>query len=263
MLARLMSNLLVDGEILLDNIKAVIFDKDGTLIDIHHYWASMIKIRASLVALKCFNDNENENDRIQNHLIDVMGVNLQTGKMKPDGPVGVKPRSFNVGVVTDFVRKNGYYISNSEVEELFKKADQKTSEDMLPLLKILPGVKELLIKLKQCDIHSIIVSTDITSRAYKAMKTLKLDKYFTKIIGGDLVENSKPSPDLAKLALSYVDCDANQVAVIGDHPFDIMMGASVNAGLNIGVLTGLSNSSKFDCLGCAVINDLTSIEVSR
>ena len=106
---------------------------------------------------------------------------------------------------------------------------------MLPLLKILPGVKELLIKLKQCDIHSIIVSTDITSRAHKAINTLKLDKYFTKIIGGDLVENSKPSPDLAKLALSYVDCDANQVAVIGDHPFDIMMGTSINAGLNIGI----------------------------
>ena len=65
MLARLMSNLLVDGEILLDNIKAVIFDKDGTLIDIHHYWASMIKIRASLVALKCFNDNDNEQYNVQ------------------------------------------------------------------------------------------------------------------------------------------------------------------------------------------------------
>ncbi|SVA64979.1 uncharacterized protein METZ01_LOCUS117833, partial [marine metagenome] len=40
---------MIDGEISLDNIKVVIFDKDGTLIDIHHYWASMIKIRASLV----------------------------------------------------------------------------------------------------------------------------------------------------------------------------------------------------------------------
>ena len=69
--------------------------------------------------------------------------------MKPDGPVGVRPRPFNVGVVSDFVRKNGYYISNSEVEELFKKADQITSEDMLPLLKILPGVEELLVKLKK------------------------------------------------------------------------------------------------------------------
>ena len=119
-----------------------------------------------------------------------------------------------------------------------------------------------MIKLKQCDIHSIIVSTDITSSAQKAMKTLKLDKYFTKIIGGDLVENSKPAPDLAQLALRHVNFDANQVAVIGDHPFDIMMGTSVNAGLNIGVLTGLSNSTMFDNLNCVVIKDITTIEVS-
>ena len=255
-----MSSLLVDGEILLDNIKAVIFDKDGTLIDIHHYWASMIKIRASLVAHKWFSNNEQ--DRIKNHLIDVMGVNLETGKMKPDGPVGVKPRPFNVGVVADFVRKNGYYVTNSEIEELFKIADKTTSEDILPLLKVLPGVKELLIKLKKCGIHSIVASTDVTSRACIAMQKLKLDNYFTQIIGGDQAHNAKPAPDLAELALSFIDCEADRVAVIGDHPFDIMMGESVNAGLNIGVLTGLSNSNMFDHLNCFVINDLTSIEVS-
>ena len=106
-----MSDLLVDGKILLHNIKAVIFDKDGTLIDIHHYWTSMIKIRASLVALKCLDNNER--DRIESHLIDIMGVNLETGQMKPDGPVGVKSRVFNVGVVSDFVRKNSYKVTLS------------------------------------------------------------------------------------------------------------------------------------------------------
>ena len=260
MLVRLMSNLLVDGEILLDNIEAVIFDKDGTLIDIHHYWSSMIKIRASLITLKYFNNNEK--DRIKNNLIDIMGVNLETDKMKPNGPVGVKPRSYIVGIVADFVRKNGCNISNNEVEEIFKKTDQKTSQDMLPLLKILPGVKELLIQLKQCGIHSTIVSTDITSRACIAMKTLKLDKYFTKIIGADLVNNSKPAPDMAKLALSDIDCKASSVVMIGDHPVDVKMGESINAGLNIGVLTGLSDSNMFDNLNCIVINNLNHIKVS-
>ncbi len=63
----------------------------------------MIRIRASLIALKYFKNSEKE--RLENDLIDIMGVNLETGKMKPEGPIGVKPRSFIVDIVTDFVQK--------------------------------------------------------------------------------------------------------------------------------------------------------------
>ena len=94
------------------------------------------------------------------------------------------------------------------------------------------------------------------------METLKLDKYFTKIIGEDLVNNSKPEPDAAKLALSDINCEARSVVVIGDHPVDIKMGESINAGLNIGVLTGLSDANMFDNLNCIVINDLNHLKVS-
>ena len=37
------------GLLVLEKPEAVFFDKDGTLIDIHHYWGSMIKIRADLI----------------------------------------------------------------------------------------------------------------------------------------------------------------------------------------------------------------------
>ena len=133
---------------------------------------------------------------------------------------------------------------------------------MSKFLKILPNVEELLIGLKNCNVQSLIVSTDITSRAQIAMKTLKLDNFFFRIIGGDLAKKTKPEPDLALLALNELGFEPKNVVMIGDHPVDIMMGMSVKFGLNIGVLTGLSsNTSVFDNLDCKVIDNLKHLNV--
>ena len=70
------------------------------------------------------------------------------------------------------------YLSNLDVVK--DRVDEETSKDMLPLLKVLPGVKKLLIRLNQCGIKSFITTTDITSRAKIAMEALKFDCYFDK-----------------------------------------------------------------------------------
>ena len=44
--------LLVGGNLFLDNPQLIMLDKDGTLIDIHHYWASMIRLRAKKIGEK-------------------------------------------------------------------------------------------------------------------------------------------------------------------------------------------------------------------
>jgi phosphoglycolate phosphatase-like HAD superfamily hydrolase len=256
-----MSNLLIDDRVELHNINAVIFDKDGTLIDIHHYWSSIIKIRAFLVAKKWFKKKQRSD--IEEYLIDIMGVNLNSGRMKPDGPVGVMPRSYIVSIVADFIRKNDPLITNRDVERLFKNADLISLKDISSFIRVLPGVEELLVNLKESDIDSIIVSNDITIRAKMAMEAVNLEKYFTEIIGGDLAKKAKPEPELALLALSVLKLNAKNVAIIGDHPFDIMMGTAVNSGLNIGVLTGLSSSTdQFNNLDCIVVDNLKHLSVS-
>lgn len=255
-----MSSLIVNGEVLLDRVDAIIFDKDGTLIDAHHYWSSMIKIRATKIVDKWFNGPKY--GTIRAGLVDAMGLD-EYNKLKPNGPVGVKSRGYIVNVVKEYIQSNGVYVNNDEVESLFKKVDIITAENISPLIKILTGVEDLLMKMSQFGIKSVIASTDITIRANKAMEVLGLQHQFSEIIGGDLVQKTKPAPDMVNVALSKINCMPENVAVIGDHPVDIKMGLSANVGLNIGVLTGLSGEDLFSNLNCVVIKDLSKIKIGR
>jgi len=257
MWVRLMSKLLIDNDVVFDNLEAVIFDKDGTLIDVHHYWSSMIKIRASLIAKKWLLGQTRV--EVENFLVDVMGVDLSTGRMKPNGPVGVKSREYIVDTVTNTLRLREVDVDKEEIEGIFLEADRKTSKDILPLLKLLPGVENLLVSLEKCGVTMIVASTDVTSRTKIAMKALKIDHFFSEIFGGDSVKRTKPSPDLVIKAIKKCNLVPNKIVVIGDHPVDIEMGLSAHSGLNIGVLTGLSNIASFNGLNCIVIDNLRKI----
>ena len=255
-----MSFFLVKDSVVLENPAAVLFDKDGTLIDIHHYWTSMIQIRAKLIGKHWFFGNSKRSS-VELALMNAMGVDLDTGRMKPEGPVGVKPREYIVHVAVEEVCRNGHIVNDESMELLFQEADRVTAEDLRPLLRLLPGADTLLKKLKHCRIPMAVVSTDITSRARKAFEILGLDQYFSEIIGGDKVKLTKPAPDLALHVIEKLGCAANDVVVIGDHPVDIKMGTAAGVGLNIGVLNGLSLASAFQGLPCTIVPDLTSIDI--
>ena len=255
-----MSPILANDELVHSSPKVVFFDKDGTLVDIHHYWVSMIKIRANFISKKWVTKTTDLN-LYSDKLIDAMGVNLVTDRIKHNGPVGVKPRSYIVHIAADIVRKEGCYITDEEMELLFMEVDQVTSGNLLSLVKILPGVKKLLCQLKECGIQSIVVSNDITERAKKALEAIKIDHMFVEIIGSDSVSNSKPAPDLIKLGLSRIGINASEAVVIGDHPVDIMMGINSGISANIGVLNGISEKTAFSKYDCHVVNELSSILV--
>ena len=255
-----MSRLIVDNQVLVDSPSLVLFDKDGTLVDIHHYWVSMIRLRADLISQRLCS-NEEQLTQIKSALISAMGVDQETIRMKPEGPVGVKPRPEIVDVVVQTCRERGVITDSSSIESMFKEVDETTSIDMKPLVKILPGVVDLLDQLRSHNIPAAIVTTDITERAKKAMGTVGLSRYFIDIVGGDIVEKTKPHSDLAEYVLSKSTVFNKNVVVIGDHPVDVEMGLAAGISTNIGVLTGLSDAAAFHHLDCTTVRDLTKVVV--
>lgn len=238
----------------------ILFDKDGTLIDIHHYWASMIRLRSQRITELLLSQNSAQH-AIVNRLADTMGIDLSSGRMKPEGPVGVKPRSFIVETVAKTVCGLGIDQTAEQIENIFKKVDEETSQNLLPYLKLLPGVKSFLSQARDRGITLAIVTTDITSRAEKAVEALQIGSFFDQVIGADQVEHSKPAPDIATLAMRRCGVIPEKSVMIGDHPVDIKMGIQSGIRFNIGVLTGLSDEAAFQNLNCKIVNSLEDLKI--
>ena len=248
-----------DGKPLLRDPKLFLFDKDGTLIDVHHYWASMVRIRADFI-VRAWGREAGDSTDLAETMIRCMGVG-DDGRMMPEGPVGVKPRPFIVRLVADELSQRGQHRTPEVVERLFQEVDAHTAREMAPLLRVLPGVEDFLQLIRETSSLSAIVTTDKTDRAEKAMETLGLTKYFDLIIGGDAVTHAKPSPDLALKAMEVLDRSKAKTIVVGDHPVDIHMGVGAGVAQNIGVLTGLSDRTAFSGLSCQVVESFKSLKL--
>ncbi len=253
-----MAKLICNNNDILTDIDTILFDKDGTLIDLHHYWVSMIQLRSEHLVARYQSRN---NGKLTHLLSGNMGVDLVSGRMKPEGPVGIKPRHYIVHVVAETLSSAVGEVTEEEVEEIFKEVDLKTSQNLHPHLKLLPGVADLLKSIKLLGIKTAIVSTDLTDRAAQAMSTLGLMDYFDGVYGGDLVRQTKPSGDLALLAMNELNTMPEKCAVVGDHPVDVQMGHHAGVKGCIGVLTGMVDRDAFESDECILVDTLNSIRV--
>jgi len=247
---------LVLSKTFIDNVKMVIFDKDGTLIDVHHYWCSMIKFRADFFVSSV---DVLKKKKLYNELVENMGIDLKTNKMKPQGPVGIKPRNFIIDVALETMNKYDVKYTKKMVEEIFAKVDEYSKTKLTLIVKALPDVERLLKDLTKANVQITIATTDLSTRAILAMESLNLKKYFLDIAGADLVKNAKPSPDLIEYILSKSNLSKDDVIVVGDSMADLSMAKNAQCRF-LGVKSGLYteeflNKSEY------IINDFKELKV--
>ncbi len=237
------------------NVDLVIFDKDGTLIDIHYYWCGMIELRAKKLTQDYIEPQKQQ--AVMKELMSNMGINLDTREIKPEGPVGIKPREFIIDVAYQTLKKHYQSITIVKVSSVFKSIDSYSQKHLDTLVKPLCGVEHLLSLLKQKNIKIAIATTDLTNRAKLAMDSIGLKHYFDYIAGADLVENAKPSPDLVHYLCNKMSVDVSRTIVVGDSIVDLKMAESANVNF-IGVKTGLY-SYEFLNNSKNLVDDLTHI----
>ena len=242
----------------IDNVKMVVFDKDGTLIDVHHYWCSMIEFRAEFFVR---NINTENKLKVYNELVDSMGIDLKTKKMKAEGPVGIKPRKYIINTAYQIMKKYDSLYTIGMVENIFTEVDEYSKTKLSIIVKALPNVEATLQDLQNAGIQISIATTDLTLRARLAMESLNLDKYFLDIVGADLVESAKPSADLIEYILDKYNLIKEDIVLVGDSMADLGMAKNVKCRF-IGVKSGLYND-EFIQESENVIDDLRDLKVCK
>lgn len=250
-----MADIKVNDQII-KGIDLMIFDRDGTLIDLYHYWSQMIGKRAELICQKFKLDG----DHMEKMMFE-MGVDSKSKKLRPDGPVGIKKREIVMQAAIDYLHQLRIEDGHSACLEAFSKVDEISKDKLDTLIKAIDGTHELIDALHKKGCETAIATTDKTERAKISMGFLNLLDKMSFIIGADGVERSKPAPDMIDLILGELKINKDRTVMVGDAETDIKMGINAGIKANIAVCSGITPCAELSGLTQYVIDDISKISV--
>ena len=122
-----------------------------------------------------------------------------------------------------------------------------------------PHVKETLVALKKKGAILTIATSRNTPSVHELLTKLELKDLFDYILGGNDTDRHKPDPEPVNKTLRELKYDASEALVIGDMPYDILMG--VNSSVKTcGVTYGNSNREELLEYGADyIIDDMSEL----
>jgi phosphoglycolate phosphatase len=207
----------------LHDIRGILFDKDGTLVDFQATWFAI----GDLLAMKAAGGNR----KTANALLKVAGYDFANHCFKADSV-------FAAGTNADIVALWYPELPASERAALTTGFDRFTADEGAAQSVALPGSRDAIETLHRAGFRLGVATNDSTGGAEKTLLALGVAQMFDAAYGYDGVANPKPAPDAIYAFCDLTGLKPSQIAMVGDNRHDLEMARSGGAGLAIGVLSG-------------------------
>lgn len=178
------------------NLKAILFDMDGVLVDsMNYHLKSWKELLGSL--------NVNVSDQF---------IFEHEGAMSPD-------------IISELFRKNGDVLDEEQISEIYLTQNFVFLTRYLPQVNLYPGSLPLLEQLKKKEILLGLVTSSRRNLIDQIWKEEEL-AYFSTIISADDIDRFKPYPDPYLKALQKIEQEATNCLVIENAPAGIQSACS-------------------------------------
>ncbi len=206
-------------------ISAILFDKDGTLID---YWLTWVPINREAALFAAGGDAASAFE-----LLRAGGHEPLTDRIEPGSVLAA-------GSVEDIAAAFAARLGSRAPEELAQGIEAIFRRGGARHSRLVTGAKETIAELRRRGFRLGLASNDSMGGVEASLAQHDVLELFDFKVACDSGFGTKPDPGMVLGFCAAVGVVPGAVAVVGDAPHDLIMGRAAGAALTVGVLGGTS-----------------------
>ena len=222
------------------DIRAVIFDKDGTLFDFQSTWGVWTGHILSLIA--------GSDVELFQKLASALDYDAVAGKVLPGSVIVAGTPAEIAKVIQGFKPESTVSDILGQLNEQAEKAPQVLVTDLLSLTR----------ELRSQGLKLCVMTNDAVRVAHGHLTSVGALDFFDHVIGSDSGYGAKPDPAPLLALAAKIDVPAAACLMVGDSTHDLIAGHA--AGMRtVAVLTGLAVREDLEDLADLVLPDISHL----
>ncbi len=227
-------------------IRAVLFDKDGTLIDFDRTWFS--------ISWQLAQRSAQGDEVLARSLLDAGGYDWLTERFRANSVIAA-------GTVEDIVSLWHPGLAGPQLRELIEEYDAYCVAEGARSAVAIEAVHETLTTLRGVGYRLGIATNDSEAGAHATARALGIDGLFDVMIGYDTAARPKPFPDPLLYFAETLGLSPHEIAMVGDNLHDLETAHAAGAGLAVGVLSGNSPREALEPHADLVLDSVAGLPV--
>ncbi len=225
----------------------VIFDKDGTLIDVHSQWAPWI--RGIVTSMMSRTDLS-----ISGKAYTKLGFDDEAGRILP-GVLGEGTLDMIQECLSEVLQDEGMSPCGADkvVRECLEEGGARFGG-----VKPIGDTTSMFQRLKQSGFQIAINTSDSREATLNNLQQLGVSKLVDIVVCGDddwMI--AKPHPLSAFMICAQLGVQPENAVMVGDSPCDVRLGINAHLGCSIGVLTGIADRKALEEDAHFVVEDIS------